>query len=173
MYMKKNYSKPVTKKKVLKKAPKTMLSAPEVTLPKPGKHAAPVPVLPLGMKDGAPALKKGFRYPSGVSEERKLEAFSEVLYAGRKRGTMSLKDLYIALMNRVKDYCNVYDLLRYESSTKDVSIRKKLEYCLRDLREMGYLSPANAENTVTLLKVIPPGLKLKKSSKKISLDEAR
>ncbi len=157
MYMQKKTAKSVIKKKVLKKA-----SVPGMLLPKPGKYAAPVPDLPLGIKDGQPALRRGFKYPSGVSEARKLEAFSAVLYAGNKKGTMDIKDLYVALMNRVKDYCNVYDLLRYESSTKDVSIRKKFEYCVRDLREMGYLSPANAENTVTLLKVIPPGLKLSK-----------
>jgi hypothetical protein len=145
------------KKKILKKSP----AAPEMLLPKPGKYAAPVPVLPLGTKDGLPALKKGFKYPSGVSEARKIDAFDKILYVSKKKLTIDIKDLYPALMNRVKDYCNVYDLLRYESSTKDLSIRKKLEYCMRTLREMGYLSPANAENTVTLLKVIPPGLKLK------------
>jgi hypothetical protein len=171
MYMNKNRfpattttKTPTTKKKVLKKTDKTVkdaVSAPLV-LPQPGKYAAPVPTLPLGTKEGLPVLRKGFRYPSGVSEERKIEAFSAVLYAGGKKGTLDVKDLYVALMNRVKDYCNVYDLLPYESSTKDVSIRKKLEYCMRDLREMGYLSPANDENTVTLLKALPPGLKVKK-----------
>src|ERR1700756_1814393 len=140
---------------MLKKGPKKAPVAPEIAetlLPKPGKYAAPVPDLPLGIKDGKPALRKGFQYPSGVSEARKIDAFVSVLYVKGKKLTLDVKDLYPALMNRVKDYCNVYDLLRYESSTKDTSIRKKLEYCMGSLRRAGYLSPVNPENTVTLLK---------------------
>src|ERR1700759_3736176 len=99
MYMKKNNQSTTTptntatpKKKVLKKTAKTAKEAvtapaPPV-LPTPGKYAAPAPTLPLGSRDGRPVLKKGFRYPSGVSEERKIEAFSAVLYAGGKKGTM-------------------------------------------------------------------------------------
>jgi len=162
MYMQRKTAKPVIKKKVLKKGSKNLPATPEMLLPKAGKYALPVPELPLGIKDGKPALKKGVKYPSGVSEARKVDAFVTVLYVKGKMITLDVTDLYPALMNRVKDYCNVYDLLRYESSTKDLSIRKKLEYCMRDLREKGYLSPANSDNTVKLLKLPPSGLKLSK-----------
>jgi hypothetical protein len=139
MYMKKPIKK-VIKKKVLKKGSDN----PEV-------KTAPAPIK---------LLKKGVRYPSGVSKEQMIEAFGAVLYVAGKKLTMRVKDLYAALLNRVKPYCNQYDLLPYESSTKDPSIRKKLEFTMGDLRRAGYLSPKNPEGTVTLLKVIPPGLKL-------------
>ena len=154
MYMKEYQPKPATKKKVLKKP---LAKDPDMVLPKPGKYAAPVPEMPIGMKDGKPALKRDFRYPSGVDEHRKLAAYLKVLYVNGKRITMRIKDMYVSLMNEVKDYCNVYDLLRYESSTKDTSIRKKLEYFMGDLRELGYLSPKNSEGTICFLKIPPPG----------------
>jgi hypothetical protein len=169
MYMRTKPTKPVIKKKVLKKAPIPAMILPKVLkkapipamiLPKPGKYAAPVPNLPLGMKDGAPALRKDFRYPNGVSKERMVEAFVNVLFVNKKKLILNIEDLYPALMNRVKDYCNVYDLIRYESSTKDTRIRKNLERTMKALRDMGYLSPINPENTVTLLKIPPPGIKL-------------
>jgi hypothetical protein len=148
--------KSVIKKKVLKKPSPQV---PDLSGLKIGKYAAPVPNLPLGTKDGKPALRKGFGYPSGVSKERMVEAFVAVLYVKGKKLTMRIKDLYPALMNEVKDYCNKYDLLRYESSTPDTRIRKNLERTMKTLRTLNYLSPINAENTVTLLKIPPPGLK--------------
>lgn len=148
MYMQKK-TKSVIKKKVLKKT-----STPG------SKNTPPVPSLPLGMKDGRTVLKRGIQYPSGVTEAQKIAAFVTVLYVGGKKLTMRIKDLYVALLNRVKPFCNMYDLLPYESSTKDPSIRKKLEYCMGNLRRAGYLSPVNSEGTVTLLKIPPPGVKL-------------
>jgi hypothetical protein len=133
-------TKKVIKKKVLKK----------------GSGNTEVKIAPAPIK----LLKKGVRYPSGVSKEQMIEAFGAVLYVAGRKLTMRVKDLYAALLNRVKPYCNLYDLLPYESSTKDPSIRKKLEFTMGDLRRAGYLSPKNPEGTVTLLKVIPPGLKV-------------
>lgn len=158
--MRKPAIKPTIKKKVLKKVAPMIT---EMILPKPGKHAAPVPVMPIGTKDGAPALKRRFDYPSGVDEGRKLAAYISVLYVNGRKITMRIKDLYVALQNEVKDYCNVYDLLRYESSTPHTSIRKKLEYFMGDLRELGYLSPVNSEGTVCFIKLPPPGLSVSKA----------
>jgi hypothetical protein len=145
--------KSVTKKKVLKKGSNT--ASTNINTPQ-------VSSLPLGTKNGKTVLKRGIQYPSGVSEARKIEAFLTVLYVNGKKLTIRIKDLYVALMNRVRPFCNMYDLLPYESSTNDPSIRKKLEYCMGNLRRKGYLSPVNSDGTVTLLKVIPPGLKLSK-----------
>src|ERR1700741_2827879 len=102
------------KKKVMKKGPKAAttpvspVKAPvqAPVLLKPGKYAEPVPTLPLGTKDGHLVLRKGLEYPSGVSGARKIAAFVAVLYVDGKLLTMRVKDLYIALMNEVKDYCN-------------------------------------------------------------------
>jgi hypothetical protein len=158
--------KMTTKKKVLKKgaekaAPK--MSEYDIFLSslKIGRKAKPVEDLPLGIKDGLPALKRGFDYPSGVTEEMKVQAFISVLYVDGRKIKMLIVDLYPALINRVKDYLNKYDLIRYESSTKDPSIRKKFERALKALRGMGYLSPMNPEKIIYFLKVPPPGLKLR------------
>jgi len=148
MYMKKNI-----KKKVLKKG--SNIASTTIT-PK-------VPSLPLGTKNGKTVLKRGIKYPSGVSEAQKIDAFLTVLYVNGKKLTMRIKDLYVALLNRVKPFCNMYDLLPYESSTNDPSIRKKLEYCMGNLRRAGILSPANSDGTVTLLK-IPAGIRISKNA---------
>jgi hypothetical protein len=105
-------------------------------------------------------LKKGTKYASGVSREDKLRALDNVMYVGGRKQTLNLKDLYPALINRVKEKCNARDWAKYESSTNDPAIRKDFERVVGDLRKAGYLSPKNKEGTITLLKVIPPGLKL-------------
>jgi hypothetical protein len=110
-------------------------------------------------------LKKGTKNPSGVSAEEKRQAVNNVLYVEGKKGTMSMKDIYPALLNRVKEKCNARDRSTYESSTNDPAIRKDFERVIGDLRRAGYLSPVNKQNTVSLLKVIPPGVKLPKNGK--------
>jgi hypothetical protein len=169
MYMKKPDPKPTTKKKVSKKAttPKPPQRETELLdmLLKPGKYAAPVEDLPLGTKDGKPALKKHFNYPTGVSKDRMVEAFINVLSVNGKLVTIEVTDLYPALMNRVKDYCNKYDLLRCESSTKDLRIRKNLERITKALRTLGYLSPINPHNTICFVKLPPPGFDISSALK--------
>jgi len=103
-------------------------------------------------------LVKGTKNPSGVSREEKLRAVNSVMYVGGKKQTLNTKDLYPALINRVKERCNERDWSFYESSTNDPAIRKDFERIVGELRKAGYLSPKNAEGTITLLKVIPPGL---------------
>jgi hypothetical protein len=122
-----------------------------------------VPSLPFGYKNGVKILKKGIRYKSGVSPDEKIQAVSKVMYVAGKLQTLNVKDYYIALVNRVKEKCNERDWAFYESSTHDPAIRKDFERVTGDLRRMGYLSPKNKEGTITLLQVIPPGLKISKS----------
>jgi len=132
--------KPVVKKKMLKKGSGNGSGA---------KAPAPLTV-----------LKKGIKYSSGVSREDKFRAVDNVMYVGGRKQTLHMKDLYPSLINRVKEKCNARDWAFYESSTNDPAIRKDFERVVGDLRKAGYLSPKNKEGTVTLLKVIPPGLKL-------------
>jgi hypothetical protein len=104
-------------------------------------------------------LPQGTKNASGVKRIDKLKAMNDVLYAGGCFATMDMKDLYPALINRVKEKCNERDWARYASSTNDPAIRKDFERIIGELRKAGYLTPPRKDNTVTLLKVVPLDLK--------------
>lgn len=110
-------------------------------------------------------LNKGTKNPSGVKRPDKLKAVNDVLYHRGEFATLDMKDLYPALINRVKEKCNERDWARYASSTNDPAIRKDFERIVGELRKSGYLSPLRADNTVTLLKVVPLDLKPPKKTK--------
>jgi hypothetical protein len=150
---KKIKSESVIKKKVLKKAaePKTEVKTPLVKTPL---------QVPAHLAGGV--LKKGTKNRSGVTLADRIRAFDNVLYVGGRKLTMHTLDLYVALINRVKDKCNKRDWSVYESSTNDFAIRKDFERTLGDLKRAGYLKK-NPDGSITLLKVIPPNLKLSKN----------